>query len=76
MKETWSWNNLGYYELELNVTLPNVSYLREGLRFLEIGVHTIKIKASGVIKIDQILPSERIFTNVSLLFDQYENLIL
>ena len=77
VKETWNWNNLGYYELELNVTLPNVSYVREGMRFLEIGVHTLKKKAAeGVILIDQILPSERIFANVSLLFDQYENLIL
>ena len=62
----WTWNELGFYSLRLNVSLPDVDYVREGLRELEITVHTARINnIQGGFKILQILPSDRIAISVS-----------
>ena len=62
----WTWNEAGFYSLGLNVSLPDVGYVREGLRELEITVHTARISnIQGGFKILQILPSDRIAISVS-----------
>ena len=62
----WTWNENGFYSLRLNISLPDVDYVREGLRELNITVHTARISnIQGGFKILQILPSDQIVINVS-----------
>ena len=61
----WTWNENGFYSLRLNISLPDVDYVREGLRELNITVHTARItNIHGGFKILQILPSDQIVINV------------
>lgn len=63
----WTWSEDGFYSLQINVSLPNVSYVHEGLLELEITVHTAKItNVPGGVKLTQFLPEDRIVVNVSV----------
>ena len=62
----WIWSEVGFYTLHLNITLPNVTYVQEGLQYLEIVVHTSAASAlPGDLKIVQILPRDIIPIDVS-----------
>ena len=61
-----TWNEAGFYTLQLNITLPDVYYVRVGLLGIDITVHVSKRSThTGELKLGQILPREWIPINVS-----------